>query len=192
MAGALSSLIEDAFREACSWTSLRVVLKESFGSSNPDARAGIRANIELSLAPLLKATDLGPLRDLEQVPLKAGEGFLSISHADTLGGWVHAPRPVGFDVERAHRVSEKIIARIASTKEVAEAPSPAELWAAKESVFKVLAHARQPSVVSQFEIVDWKAGFFRVKETSKFSAPEITGCVISHQGFVFSLSSFLP
>lgn len=192
MAGSLHAVIENEFRVRLALPQLQLSLDPRFGSSLPGSRQLLRLDIESRLRDRLTVPDLGPLRDLEQVPLKAAGGFLSISHCEEIGGWLHGPRPLGFDLEIAARVKEKVVARIASAEEVAAAPSAAELWAAKESVFKALAHATQPTVVSQFEIVGWDRGIFRVKEPSKFFSKSIMGCVISQQGFVFSAAVFIP
>lgn len=192
MAGSLRAVVENELLERLSLPDLHLSLDDRFGSSKPAARQLIRLDIESQLRDRLRAPDLGPIRDLEQVPLKAAGGFLSISHCEELGGWLHGSRPLGFDIEKAERVKDKVVARIASAEEISLAPSAAELWAAKESVFKALAHATQPTVVSQFEIVGWDRGIFSVKEPSKFFSNSITGCVISQQGFVFSAAVFSP
>jgi len=91
----------------------------------------------LALAEALRATSFG-IRDLSydgERPVLP-KGFLSLSHG---GGWAvaayHPLLPVGIDVEAPRGQLERVIARVASEREVAELDH-ATVWGAKEAVYK--------------------------------------------------------
>jgi len=79
-------------------------------------------------------------------PPKSKKFSISISHCSGLGGFTLVPLPqsIGFDIEVADRVKDAIATRISTPEEKAQAPSPALLWAAKESAYKSLLGPNQP------------------------------------------------
>ena len=91
----------------------------------------------LALAEALRGTSLG-IRDLSydgERPVLP-RGYLSLSHG---GDWAvaayHPLLPVGIDVEAPRAQLERVIARVASAREVAELDH-ATVWGAKEAVYK--------------------------------------------------------
>jgi nicotinamide riboside kinase len=91
----------------------------------------------LALAEVLRGTSLG-IRDLSydgERPVLP-RGYLSLSHG---GDWAvaafHPLLPVGIDVEAPRAQLERVIARVASEREVAELDH-ATVWGAKEAVYK--------------------------------------------------------
>jgi nicotinamide riboside kinase/phosphopantetheinyl transferase len=91
----------------------------------------------LALAEALRRTSLG-IRDLSydgERPVLP-RGYVSLSHG---GDWAvaayHPLLPVGIDVEAPRAQLERVIARVASAREVAELDH-ATVWGAKEAVFK--------------------------------------------------------
>ena len=91
----------------------------------------------LALTEVLRGTSLG-IRDLSydgERPVLP-RGYLSLSHG---GDWAvaayHPLLPVGIDVEAPRAQLERVIARVASAREVAELDH-ATVWGAKEAVYK--------------------------------------------------------
>jgi nicotinamide riboside kinase/phosphopantetheinyl transferase len=91
----------------------------------------------LALAEALRRTSLG-IRDLSydgERPVLP-RGYVSLSHG---GDWAvaayHPLLPVGIDVEAPRAQLERVIARVASAREVAELDH-ATVWGAKEAVYK--------------------------------------------------------
>ena len=91
----------------------------------------------LALTEVLIGTSLG-IRDLSydgERPVLT-RGYLSLSHG---GDWAvaafHPLLPVGIDVEAPRAQLERVIARVASAREVAELDH-ATVWGAKEAVYK--------------------------------------------------------
>ena len=91
----------------------------------------------LALAEVLRGTSLG-IRDLSydgERPVLP-RGYLSLSHG---GEWAvaayHPLLPVGIDVEAPRAQLERVIARVASEREVSELDH-ATVWGAKEAVYK--------------------------------------------------------
>jgi len=104
--------------------------------------------------------DIDSILDLTKRPIVLGVG-LSISHCQSFGGYAvkFSGEPLGFDIEVSSRVSKKLVSRISSEEEVAESPSFAHLWVAKEAFFKCLDSDRQKSLAfSSLRILDWTAG----------------------------------
>lgn len=83
---------------------------------------------------------------------------LTISHTDDLGGWavVASPHVIGLDIEIRARVAPATIARVSLPAELAEAPEPTYLWAAKEACLKSLTPDGQVLVLSQIVIGGWR------------------------------------
>ena len=91
----------------------------------------------LALVEVLRGTSLG-IRDLSYDGERhvLPRGYLSLSHG---GDWAvaayHPLLPVGIDVEAPRAQLERVIARVASAREVAELDH-ATVWGAKEAVYK--------------------------------------------------------
>jgi nicotinamide riboside kinase/phosphopantetheinyl transferase len=103
----------------------------------PGARRTAFVAARLALAEALRGTPLG-IRDLSydgERPVLP-QGYLSLSHG---GNWAvaayHPLLPVGIDVEAPRAQLERVIARVASEREVAELDH-ATVWGAKEAVYK--------------------------------------------------------
>lgn len=81
----------------------------------------------------------------------------SISHCQTLGGFVASHKPVrlGFDVEENSRVTEQVLLRMFAKSEVDACPKPFALWCAKEALFKSLKDDGQPDALSQLPEIEW-------------------------------------
>jgi hypothetical protein len=121
-------------------------LREEFGSSKPNHRLNLRR----TLHELLNETEI---LDLEKVP-SLTQGFVSISHCHSLGGFAHSTKPIGFDIEETQRVSVDVANRLLNAKDEKTFPNPASLWGAKESAFKAK-RAIPPLVISEMVIRDW-------------------------------------
>lgn len=103
----------------------------------PGARRTAFVAARLALAAALRGTPLG-IRDLSydgERPVLP-QGYLSLSHG---GNWAVAAYnpllPVGIDVEAPRAQLERVIARVASEREVAKLDH-ATVWGAKEAVYK--------------------------------------------------------
>lgn len=128
-----------------------LVLKRDFASVRQGHRLKIREHLRATLG-------CGPeVLDLDSLP-RAESAEISISHNRELGGYATAPRGtrIGFDIEVTGRVTEKNMRRVCvSDDELARAPGPDLLWAAKEAAFKSLNPGQQPVVFGEIEIGDW-------------------------------------
>jgi 4'-phosphopantetheinyl transferase EntD len=97
------------------------------------------------------------------------EWNISVSHTLDIGGWVAVPRlySVGFDIEMRQRLKREVLERIASPAEIAAAPDPVFLWAAKEACFKALAGQGQPAAISDIAIQGWVPQFSLLSYSSQ-------------------------
>ena len=76
----------------------------------------------------------------------------SISHCDHLGAFLFTfnwKTSIGFDVEQRQRITEKLVGRISSKKEIQQSPSPSLLWTAKEAGLKCLSNKKNPILLSE-------------------------------------------
>ena len=95
-------------------------------------------------------------------------GHVSISHTLGAGATLfHPDWQVGVDLEVSSRVQEKVVARVASSKELSLGMTPASLWVAKESAFKAVRNQGQPEVISAIEIESFDPNF----DCFSFSSP---------------------
>jgi nicotinamide riboside kinase/phosphopantetheinyl transferase len=126
---------EDAFTDSSEFFSPSDLLRWSEFKPGPRRSAFLAAR--LALTEVLIGTSLG-IRDLSydgERPVLP-RGYLSLSHG---GDWAvaafHPLLPVGIDVEAPRAQLERVIARVASAREVAELDH-ATVWGAKEAVYK--------------------------------------------------------
>ncbi len=125
---------------------------KEWGASSTNFRTKIRTSLAAALS---EQGEVDNVQDLTQVP-RPKNWSVSISHAGKFGGWLALRRPqtIGFDCEEPHRVRPELIARMATSHEITEAPSAAALWCAKEATYKAL-EGKQPAVVSDIIILQW-------------------------------------
>lgn len=172
----LPTSTQESLKTLLSCPEMLIFLNTKWGSKNPEHRALIRAEIStLAAAPQLHT---------------------SVSHCPGLGAIVTAPSPVGVDVEIYSRVEERIVIRVSSAQEMADSPSAAALWCAKEACFKALRTFNQPPVISKISIGDWKkidsqVETYRLLNPQDFNSPsENRGAVIRLNEFVCSFFVF--
>lgn len=147
------------------------LILEEFSSQNPVHRLNIRMGIVES--NVLTKEENDALLDLNKRPKTKAWNF-SISHSDKVGGYIQSDQILGMDIERSERVQRRIIQRVASEKEMAEAPGPDYLWTAKEAVFKALSL----EVMSQAVVGQWQPTSF--ENTFKFQAIAPNGLKLKH------------
>lgn len=160
-----------AFVERDSGLMASGLILEEFSSSNPVYRLNIRMGIVESNVLSKEENDL--LLDLTKRP-KTKDWNFSISHSDKIGGYIQSDQVIGMDIERSERVQRRIIQRVSTEKEMAEAPGPDYLWTAKEAVFKALSL----EVMSQAVVGNWQPTTF--DNTFKFSAVAPNGLTLKH------------
>jgi nicotinamide riboside kinase/phosphopantetheinyl transferase len=126
---------EAAFSDFSEFFSPSDLLRWSEFKAGPRRTAFLAAR--LALTEVLRGTSLG-IRDLSyegERPVLP-KGYLSLSHG---GDWAvaayHPLLPVGIDVEAPRAQLERVIARVASEREVSELDH-ATVWGAKEAVYK--------------------------------------------------------
>jgi nicotinamide riboside kinase len=126
---------EVAFTDSSEFFSPSDLLRWSEFKPGPRRTAFLAAR--LALTEVLRGTSLG-IRDLSydgERPVLP-RGYLSLSHG---GDWAvaayHPLLPVGIDVEAPRAQLKRVIARVASAREVAELDH-ATVWGAKEAVYK--------------------------------------------------------
>lgn len=160
-----------AFVERDSGLMASGLVLEEFSSKNPVHRLNIRMGIVES--NVLTKEENEHLLDLNQRP-KSKDFYFSISHSDKVGGYIQSDQILGMDIERSDRVQRRIIQRVSSEKEMAEAPGPDFLWTAKEAVFKALSL----EVMSQVQIYEWQPCDF--ENTFKFRVKAPAGIILKH------------
>lgn len=132
-------------------TLFHVDLREDWGSQNPDHRILIRKGIleYLKLSHPDELTD--SVWDLNAPPVFK-HLFVSISHAEGIGGFIVCSKSVGLDIEKTDRLTEPLVARISSADERKMCPDYRLLWTAKEAVFKC---SPQFYTISMVNIDQW-------------------------------------
>jgi 4'-phosphopantetheinyl transferase superfamily len=125
---------------------ISVELSARYASEAPEYRAKLRAALH-------ERFQEARLLDLNQIP-ELPNGFVSISHCRSLGGYALSKYPVGFDIEEAARVQWTFLERMWHPDDE-KGPSAALHWCAKEAAFKSMG-AQQPAVISQIGIHSWR------------------------------------
>jgi phosphopantetheinyl transferase (holo-ACP synthase) len=170
------------------WTEAYV--NPEWGSGHQGHREKIRVALEHQLstnwAKDVSYSEYEALKDLDRIP-SFKKIHVSISHGQDLGGFVISKKPVGFDLELKDRIHEKIVRRISLEREVAEAPSLAHLWAAKEATFKALREFAQPGVISELEIGAWKDDHFKLVNEKLFRVSRGHGVAWIDGTYIFSI-----
>ena len=83
---------------------------------------------------------------------------ISIAHCPFMGGFIFSFNKdflIGFDIEIAERIHNKLIRRVAKTEEIKQAPDIALLWTAKEASFKCLNLDTCSFALHHCRIFDW-------------------------------------
>jgi phosphopantetheinyl transferase (holo-ACP synthase) len=152
---------------------------EQFAAATGDFRKRIRQSIRERLSPETES-----LMNLDLLPTLP-DWSISISHCQSLGGWIAIPKPngIGLDIERLDRITTKVVNRIAQEGELDNIPDPLLLWCAKESYFKALGPA-QPIAITQLRIEKWVAE----AEEWRFSSPQMHGTSFTAVDLVVSIS----
>lgn len=163
-----------SFPEPLRAAEVKVFTSPDWGGAHHGHRERIRSSLQQILtaeySQQVKESELQNLADLSKLPLFKNL-YVSISHGPDLGGFAICKKPVGFDLELKERLQEKILRRVCSDKERTEAPSLAQLWAAKEAAFKALQTYQQAEVISELEIGRWQQGSYRLLNAEIFKAP---------------------
>lgn len=164
---------------------LAIVVRSDWGSNSAHYRESIHVDLKKQIAKACPFSDS------------------SISHSQGLGGYVlsifdtNRAYQIGFDIEETRRVRPELAKRVSySEEEFTSSESPASLWVAKESSFKCLKGPKQPLVVSEIEIGEWRKVNSRfdimlVKNAKKFGFNFIKGCsfkkIVNHNSYHFCI-----
>ncbi|WP_425072723.1 4'-phosphopantetheinyl transferase family protein [Sagittula sp. S175] len=169
-------------------------------------RVAAKLALRLALAedaPRREAGDLPHLRDLPVLPQTGRSGpphspiggALSLSHSGTLAAAVHAPTPVGLDLEGLRPIGANARRWLLSSSEARLlGPDPDDaalthLWAAKEAVLK----ARHAPNLAQMRGLRWHGwgqdGTARVTDTNGPLAWVHAGL---WRGHAIALATYLP
>lgn len=166
-----------------------LLLNTNWGSDNSNNRALIREKIKFFLNN--EKNIYNSVMNLATLP-QSEDFHISISHCKMLGGFVlsNEKAPIGIDIEMSERVKLKTVQRISNHFDHLDFPSPAELWTAKESSFKVI-KKYNPKTISQISITQWE------KTNSSFNKfhwalPSLKlsgiGVSLKHKNFSMSLA----
>ena len=148
------SLIDDILE-------LSLVVSDKFSSQEKNYRLAIRNRIFELHSSELSSEDLFSLQNLNAPP-RLKEKFVSISHCQSLGGFVLSSQSVGFDIEEISRIKSDIIQRVSNEMEIKSVPQLFYMWPAKESAFKALSlhqpliNQSKPVAISDIHIQNWK------------------------------------
>jgi phosphopantetheinyl transferase len=169
-------------KEALKLSSFELRLSPDWGSDQPEYRQHLHADLKVNSGPLDSA-------------------IYSISHTLGLGGYVLSQQTefqLGFDIEKADRVSPEIANRICKeASEFVSAPSPSTLWTAKEAAFKALRGSHQPKVLSDISVGNWnhlssQLGTFQFVQQEPRSKFLNFGIFASKQLYTFAFFIFRP
>lgn len=162
-----------------------IEIKPEWGSDVENHRRLIREGLKSRYADVA-ASDL---LDLE-IPPRLKKGFVSISHARGLGGYVYGSDWLGFDLETDARVRPELAARISTMGEFAAAPDAASLWCAKEAAYKALAFVEQPTTVMDFSLAWRRRGndfIFTMNEAERFGVQSGHGIIRKLSGHTMAV-----
>lgn len=169
----------------------RMILNSQWSSKNLNYRQDIRACMSTQFSYHFSREQLAKLNDLNWLP-EASDGYFSISHCKSLGGFVFSEFKNGFDVEETERISQDILKRTSGETEYNESPRPEFLWVAKESGFKALSSLHANLVISDLICASWESHFenqvfsFRLKSQKTLDFGLNKGFIFSDGPFLFS------
>lgn len=182
----------DIIKEKVQGLELGFVLSTDFSSAVANYRQNIRAAMASQYSSHFNRQQLANLSDLNQLPV-ASQGFFSISHCPTLGGFSYSNLKHGFDLESLDRISKPIIQRTCSEDEVLSAPNAKFLWVAKEATVKAMSKVKGDFVITDFQTENWKSHFenqvfsYRINSKKTLDLGLNKGFVFSEKDILFSL-----
>ena len=142
----------------------RLILNPEWKSGVDGHRLKIRQAMEKKFTVYFTREQLALLNDLNWLP-EANEGFFSISHSKSFGGFSFSTFKHGFDVEDMRRISLSTLKRTASDAEFNRCPRAEFLWVAKEAGLKAHSpHRGYERTGHEFVVTD----FITSKWTSHF------------------------
>ncbi len=159
-------------------------LSKKFNSSTTYYRENIRTHLSTQYSSYFSRVQLANLSDLTLIP-ETSQGYFSISHCQSVGGFSYSNWVHGFDVEVLVRISNPIITRTSSEAERTNAPDIKFLWVAKEAAFKAYGRTDSQLIMTDFICEKWQShsetGIYSFRITS-----EKTLAAKINRGFVFS------
>ena len=160
-----------------------ITLNPGWGSETENYRLKIREHLATVDSSLFTREQAIQLYDLNHRP-QAKEGFVSISHCKSAGGFSYSKLRHGFDVEEIRRISDPVILRTSSDAERAKTPHLKFLWVAKEAAYKALSQS-QDLLITDMVCTDWKQLSDFAVWTYKIRSPKVIQTQLN-LGFVFS------
>ncbi len=161
-------------------------LAKSFSSAVPTYRENIRSHLLNKYSSHFNRTQLAQLSDLNIIP-KASQGFFSISHCHSWGGFSYSQLPHGFDVEVIGRISTPVLNRTSGESERSAAPDIKFLWVAKEAAYKAFANEKSKLLMTDLICEKWKSHpetqvhSFRITSEKTLDTKLNTGFVFSEE-----------
>ena len=171
---------------------LRLILDTKWNSKTLSYRKDIRSFLETQYSFHFSRQQLAQLNDLNWLP-EAKDGYISISHCKSLGGFVFSKFKIGFDVEDIDRISLDILKRTSLETELSECPRSEFLWVAKESGFKALSSSYPDTVMTDLICHNWQSHFenqifsFRLKSEKTLDLGLNKGFIFSEGPSLFSI-----
>ena len=116
----------------------------SWGSEEPNFRNFLYQHLcqKLQISDPLDVLNLRPL-------VRWNDYSISISHCPSLGAYVLANRPIGFDVEDSQRISESVCRRIQNKADAIPLNAWDLFWCAKEAALKCADQGRSTVLISE-------------------------------------------
>lgn len=174
-------------------SSFQLIVQPQWGSANPNHRQEIRSYLSTSsFSSHFNRQQLAQLPDLNSRP-EASNGFFSISHCQNWGGFSYSQERHGLDIESKKRISNQIVRRTSTDKELTYAHQPELLWVAKESAFKALSHQTKNLVLPDLECIDWDSHnentlwTFRINLQKTLDLSRNLGFIFSDEEHLFSI-----
>jgi phosphopantetheinyl transferase (holo-ACP synthase) len=184
-----------SFRTHLETPDIDIFIDAAWSSQNENYRGDLRK------ALLNKIRELGDrvtpdqsILDLHHLP-KSLQFKISVSHCHTQGGFVLARKPasIGWDIEEASRVKEKVIHRVIEHSKSDAPPSNGALWTAVEASFKAFSPLENLTHFTQIRVSNWETLTPNVHRFSSYfteneSGYRGRGLVVSFQDLVYSFT----
>ena len=161
-------------------------LAKTFSSTVPQYRENIRTHLLDKYSAHFNRTQLAQLSDLNIIP-KASQGFFSISHCHSGGGFSYSQLPHGFDIEAIGRISVPVLNRTSSESERSAAPDIKFLWVAKEAAYKAHSTEKNKLIMTDLVCEKWRSHpethihSFRITSEKTLDTKLNTGFVFSEE-----------
>lgn len=167
-----------------------IKLNPEWNSQQKNYRENIRQHLATIDSSYFTRQQLAQLYDLQKRP-EAAEGYISISHCQSIGGYSFSTFKHGFDTEELKRISDPILLRTSTDDERAKAPHIKFLWVAKEATYKALSESG--NLITDLVCKNWvntadlDIWSFQIQANKAIQSEHNIGYVFSSTDLLFSI-----